>query len=253
MAPAAPLLKTPLDGTTKSGIPRFSWYSTLTASRYQFGYDTSNATPPNDYLSGELTSTAFKPTSFPPMQDIYWFVRAKDKAGNWSEWSVPFSFYMTPLIPSAPKLLTPKSSSITNNTTPRPTWAAASYADTYELQVGTDSAFTFIAREYIGFHGLSQTVDLALTPGKYYWRVHARNVNGEFGKWSSAFSFTVDTMPPPPPVLAAPANYAPGLYATPTFSWASSSSANAYQMQIDNNVDFSSPEYTSAVLTGQEH
>jgi hypothetical protein len=249
--PPSPILKTPIDGATVNGIQTFSWNPSLTASRYQFGYDMDSGTPPEDYLSGEMSGKSFKPPSFPQMQDVYWFVRAKDPAGNWSPWSTPNKVFMTPLTPAAPKLLTPKSSSTINNTAPVLTWAAAAYADTYELQVSTVSNFATIHREYIGITGLTKTVDPSLVEGKYYWRVWARNVNGVYGKWSSVSSFTIDTTAPLPPALTAPINYAPGLYATPPFSWGSSLTANAYQMEVDNNSDFSSPEYTSPVLTGK--
>jgi hypothetical protein len=54
--------------------------------------------------------------------------------------------------------------------------------------------------------------------------------------------------PPDAPLLNLPADNANPV-GTPLFSWAASAGANAYQFQYDNDADFSSPTYTSAVLS----
>ncbi|WP_062531866.1 hypothetical protein, partial [Leptolinea tardivitalis] len=82
------------------------------------------------------------------------------------------------------------------------------------------------------------------TDGVYYWRVRAKNAAGEFGAWSTAGAFTLDTTAPAAPVLAQPLDAATPV-GIPTFTWAASVGANAYQFEIDDNNDFLSTLYTS--------
>ena len=95
----------------------------------------------------------------------------------------------------------------------------------------------------------SKGIGSDLPDGVKYWKVRAVNYLDVPGAWSSARSLTVDTIAPPAPALSAPANFAPGIYFAPTFSWAAATGANAYMFEYDNNLDFGSPEYTSGTLT----
>jgi hypothetical protein len=93
------------------------------------------------------------------------------------------------------------------------------------------------------------TADIS-TDGVYYWRVRAKNAAGEFGAWSTAGAFTLDTTAPAAPVLSVPADNAAGVRATPTFSWLASVGANAYQFRISDDrgsvPSLISPDGTSA-------
>jgi len=53
--------------------------------------------------------------------------------------------------------------------------------------------------------------------------------------------FTVDTTPPSAPALVSPTN---GLHVedTPVFDWSDVADAKSYEILVDNDADFSSPE-----------
>jgi hypothetical protein len=94
VAPPSPVLSGPVDGSSPVGTPTFSWKASATASRYQFEYNSTD--DPNTYLykSGDLTTLSYKPPTIEatnPLSPIYWFVRAKDAAENWSPWSGSFT------------------------------------------------------------------------------------------------------------------------------------------------------------------
>ena len=121
---------------------------------------------------------------------------------------------------------------------------------TYEVWVDSQSGFTApVDVIYTGLTSTSKELEVALPDGVKYWKVRAVNFLDVPGAWSSTRSFTVDTIAPPAPALTAPANYAPGIYFTPTFSWGAATGANAYMFEYDNNLDFGSPEFTSGTLT----
>jgi hypothetical protein len=70
-------------------------------------------------------------------------------------------------------------------------------------------------------------------------------VNLLWSNWSAVRSFTVDTTGPSAPALISPANGAAITDSTPLFDWSDSTgSPTLYQLQVDDNADFSSPTLT---------
>jgi hypothetical protein len=90
--PAVPTLVRPANGTTiHDATPTFEWQTSAGASLYQLRMDNnSDFSSPIIQLYTESTSYT-RPT---PLGDgtYYWRVRARDAAGNWSEWSSSRSF-----------------------------------------------------------------------------------------------------------------------------------------------------------------
>src|SRR5262249_28386080 len=68
----------------------------------------------------------------------------------------------------------------------------------YEIQIDDSSAFTAPLIRSATVIGQSMYVTGGLATVAHFWRVRAVNVNGVAGPWSSTFSFTPDTSPPPP-------------------------------------------------------
>jgi len=84
----------------------------------------------------------------------------------------------------------PASNSESEDTTPSFDWMNADYAESYHLQIATDSKFKSIVLDQTGI-GVSNYTSGALTPGKYYWRVQAMNVLDQYGSWSSVWNHTI--------------------------------------------------------------
>lgn len=69
-------------------------------------------------------------------------------------------------------------------------WEAVSDADTYAIQIATDSGFGTIVAQASGLSGTTFTPGNDLAEGaEHFWRVRGSNSCGD-GAWSGAFSFT---------------------------------------------------------------
>ncbi|HOZ38768.1 MAG TPA: C25 family cysteine peptidase [Anaerolineaceae bacterium] len=81
---------------------------------------------------------------------------------------------------SGPELLTPANNA--KDVSPRPTftWTPVANAETYQLQVSADAAFSQIVFDRAGIVGTSFTLTMNLaTDTQYYWRVYAENICGD--------------------------------------------------------------------------
>lgn len=142
----------------------------------------------------------------------------------------------------APSLRSPRTSTVSNDTTPIFWWTSVRGGATYEIEVAMVNTFIPILDSDV-VSGLSHTVPVPLADGEYFWHVRAYNTSNQFGAWSSTRTFTIDNTGPSAPVLSLPGNSSSS-NRTPTFKWGSVPTAVLYKFQYDNNVDFSSPTYT---------
>lgn len=143
----------------------------------------------------------------------------------------------------APSNREPKINSLTNNPIPIFSWTKVRDASAYEIVIASDGNFSNIAANQI-VNGLSYTGNTLLRDGVYYWHVRAYTSNFQTGKFSRTSSFTIDTTAPPAPVLISPADSLQ-MSRRPVFSWDKISSATKYFIEIDNDSDFSSPEWAA--------
>ncbi len=232
--PPMPVLLTPTDkaGTTDT-TPTFTWNAVTGAKGYQLQLAATpdlTSIPPVAVTGLTYTVPGTSPLAYGV---YYWRVQAKDALGNWGAWSPTRSFAVT-------ILKTPKDGATTTDTTPVFTWAAVAGAS-YVLQVDTSPAFDSdpLPFTYTGT-ALTATpgVGTPLVPDTYYWRVQVQPA----GIWMPAWTLVVSPSKPAQVVLSAPASATLTNDSTPTLSWKPASNANTYQVQIDNNGTFTSPE-----------
>ncbi len=250
-APPVPVLKLPVADAIMTGTPTYSWNASTGASRYMFGYDAVGCLDPT-YKSLELTGTSVKPPT-QPVGLWYWCVRARDAAGNWSNWSAGRSVTVNPATPVAPILISPVTGIVTGEVTPDFSWGSVAFGNTYRIQISTSSTFATTEQDVTGGVGvLNYTPDSDLSEGKHYWRVRAINGMSVAGPWSAARYFTVDTTTPAVPGLSLPLNNSV-VTSVPTYSWAAPTGANRYMLSYDTHADCASPDYTSVELTLNSH
>ena len=213
-----------------------------TAKYFIFQYNTIDDTESYEYKSDPTSRNTHQPDTMKIDTTYYWFVKAQDKAGNWSEWSSPFTVKVRAPLPGKPVLSAPAKASYVNDATPELSWNAVDYGLTYDVQVSSSSRFTTIQSEASGQAELTFTTT-NLPDGKFYWRVRATNDTGT-GSWSSAYYFVVDTADPAVPVLRSPADIST-VIGSPTFKWYRASGAKYYQFAYNTLDDPETALYTS--------
>ncbi len=188
-------LKTPLDGQTL--VPAqttFTWDTTETlVDSLELQVSTSmnfSDTVVSAILSGTdtthtLTGNLNLSTTY------YWRVISFDSSLFYVETSDAFSFTVTGPLPGRPTNVSPMSASIDVSVFPTLTWTSASNADEYHIHISTYDNFSDSA--YYGVVAaptVSVNVNVKLESYKvYFWRVAAKNVNGQ-GEWSNFWNFT---------------------------------------------------------------
>jgi len=158
--------------------------------------------------------------------------------------------------PPTPTLLVPTDNAKTNDNTPAFDWSDVTDPSgvTYTIQVDNNADFSSPEISQTGLAVSTFTPTTALADGTYFWRVRAVDGPGNVGAFSSVFTFLLDTVPPGVPTLISPANGATTNDNTPTFDWSdvtdpAPSSGVLYDLLVDNNADFSSPEINQVGLT----
>ncbi|GAP20956.1 carboxypeptidase regulatory-like domain-containing protein [Leptolinea tardivitalis] len=254
--PTAPELTFPgVDAFDLRAIPTFTWKSVSDAKFYQIQIDNDDfADPIAYYTPGDegkpIATTSYKPTGLELMKDYEWRVRARDAAGNWSDWSEERSFHIKPpLITTVPILSQPATGFLTSNTRPTFTWGKVVNANKYEIQIdkkqdfSNDDKVTGVVENGLTF---TPGTDLA-GDGGWFWRVRAVNAADEEGQWSIVRTFTLDTTGPEAPELLTPGNNPDNIRAIPTFTWKAITGVNAYQWQytLAEDGSFNSPLFTT--------
>ena len=85
--PAAPVLSSPANNASVTGIPTYRWLAVTGAKYYQFAYDKDGNFSTGAITTPKRTVLYYKPAA--QAKGIwYWRVRAQDAAGNWSNWSL---------------------------------------------------------------------------------------------------------------------------------------------------------------------
>ena len=144
-------------------------------------------------------------------------------------------FTIDSISPSPPTLVTPNNGAFINYANPTLTWEAATDPDN----------LTGIASYEINFNGVLITRDAttayvasSLSDGIYTWEVKARDGAGNWGSYSSAWDFTIDSTPPNAPVLITPANMITISARQPLMTWEAStdnlSGISSYEVKLDN-------------------
>jgi subtilisin family serine protease len=241
-----PDLVLPANGsTTCDATPTFDWDPMAGAASYRLQVDDDSG-----FGSPEVDETPsqseYTPGSPLPAGYYLWRVRGEADScqGLWS----PVRSFTVKAAPAAPGLSSPSNGSETCDTTPYLTWNWLAEATSYQIQVDGNPGFTSPEVDDT-ISGTAYTVDPALSPDTYHWRVRAHNSCG-WGPWSLVWSFTIpDTVNPPE--LYAPEHGSETCDTMPTFDWSDISGASLYVIQVDNNSDLGSPEIEASAPNSQ--
>jgi MYXO-CTERM domain-containing protein len=211
MAPAAPVVTTPANGSftsdttpTYSGTAEAGSTVTVIVDGVSIGTATADAT-------GAWT---FTPTAALANGQHTVRATATDAAGNTSPSSNTNTFTVDTVAPAAPVVLTPADGSTTNDNTPTYT-GTAEPGSTVNVIVDGASVGTVTATA-AGTWTLTPTGGLA--GGAHTVMATATDAAGNTSPNSNTNTFTVDATPPAPPVVLMPANGSFTSDTTPTYS-----------------------------------
>lgn len=144
-------------------------------------------------------------------------------------------------VPGAFSLLAPANNATGVPLLPTLTWGPSAGAVSYTLEVASDAGFTNIVLSQAGIVATSYTPGAPVASGiTVFWRVTAVNGNGSTLATGAPFTFTTLVLPPGPFALTAPANNATGVAVQPTFTWAASSGAATYTLEVASDPGFAS-------------
>jgi len=243
--PSTPLLNLPANGSlTKDYTPRLDWSASApTPDHYelQLSTDANFITPlANESIAGS-TSEFTIPSDLDPNAKYFWRVHAVNANNESSAWSATWNF-RTAILPAV--LLSPTDTELLDHRRPSLDWDDVTGATGYKLVISKNENLSDPLKS-VSTVGSSFTLTTDLpAKTKLYRRVQAAGPNGP-SLWSDTWSFTTGN-PPSVPVLASPALNALVKDYTPLLNWGNATlPANTtfkhYQVQVDDNSDFSSP------------
>ena len=156
-------------------------------------------------------------------------------------------------LPDVPELSTPADNASDVSLTPDLIWLAATDAESYDLQIATDEAFSSIIVNETGLTALQYSVaEGALgNDTTYYWRVRAVNSAGS-SEYSTPFSFTTLLPDLEAPTLASPQDSATDVELLPLFTWSNVDGATSFTLQVSTASDFSALVLDESGITIEE-
>lgn len=155
-----------------------------------------------------------------------------------------FTLAKIPVDFPAPAITAVNRANLINLAKPTITWSAVWNALAYEIFIARDSSFSELVTIQT-IQDVSFTPTSPLADGTYFIKVWAFNADRNPGKFSKPYSFTIDTTPPTPPTPVSPTK-ASTTSKRPWLVWTGESGIWQYLVEVDNNPDFSSPEFSGA-------
>lgn len=250
---ATPALTTPANYLTNNTTPTLSWNATNNAWYYNIQIDRNQNfnSPEMIWVASVDTFYTIEPEDALGEGKWYWRVRAHNDAtmGSWSQ-SRAFTVDTTP--PSFPVLTTPANNPPAFRGTPLHKWNSVATAAMYQLQYDiSGGGFSTPVYDTGDFKGVQHKSTTFSQLGTFDWRVRAQDAAGNWSAWSEVRTFSMVAPIPVAPMAASPANNALTNETKPELSWAGVQWGHTYQIQIDNNSNFSSPEYDSTSGVGE--
>jgi len=212
---SAPSLISPSDNALVNVTPTFTWSSVPGADNYELQYAGDDSFPSASTIC--IHNIRVNSVEAGVLDGInYWRVRAGRDNGDISPWSSVRVFTLDTILPREIELISPENGVYLDNAMVRLDWTDAIEAENYTVLVDDNENFTLPAENKVV--SASVYVTPALSDGKYYWKVIARDLAGNENQ-TPARTFTVDTQPPETPILSTPSDRSHINDDTPTLDW----------------------------------
>jgi alpha-amylase len=186
--PAVPTLSSPMNNSVnQSVIITLVWNASSGATSYRITVSRDT----------NFTQVVFDDTVFTTSQamssllnytNYFWRVRAFN-AGGASANTTAWKFRTIVAAPAVPSLVSPTQGATNQFTSLKLIWNKSSLAETYWLQVASDTNFISIVYSDSTLADSSKSISGLNSSTKYFWKVRAKNVGGT-SAFSSTRSFT---------------------------------------------------------------
>ena len=211
----------------------FQWTPGITGTTYIF--QISDTSSMDKLLLDTLLNTNYCDFTFTTFfKNYYWRVKAHNQDCE-STWSEVFSFKTQIDAPFG--LVPPNDSTGIEPQLVKLSWKAPAGALKYDLDLALDTGFTQIFRFERNITSLNVLYDNLAETTDYYWRVRAKNLEGE-SKWTTTHHFKTGYIRPQVPTLIYPTN---GAYKIPIdveLKWSVSNYAQSYHLQFASDANF---------------
>jgi hypothetical protein len=240
---AAPVPAAPANGAPDQVARNlaFRWAPVAGARTYEFTLATDSGFRSVVARDSLLPGTFTTVDSLAVSTRYFWHVIARSDSNGVTS-SDPWSFTTLITVPAVPQLIIPARNTTNTPTTMVFQWATALGANTYRLQISTDSSFGTVLYDYPALTTPSFQVQTLAYSTTYFWRVSAANGNGS-SAYSQVWRFSVTVPAPATPYLASPLDGAVDVPLPAVLSWGQTAGATSFRVRISSVADFSSIAY----------
>lgn len=219
----------------------FEWEELNNAESYQFQLVTDNMFDAVAIDSASITATELEISGLDNNQNYFWRVRGSNAAGN-GAWSDSFQFRTIKTAPGSVTLSGPANDSTGIKLPVSFSWHQAVDAESYQLQVSTDSGFS-TRFDSTGIADTSFSVSGLERETAYYWRVRSENEAGT-SDWSAVWTLETIQNPPGAVTIISP-EFDADTDTSVVLTWAPADAATEYEIQISGI-----PSFTRNVFEG---
>ncbi|MEI6090835.1 MAG: T9SS type A sorting domain-containing protein [bacterium] len=230
----APFLISPEKG--KLGVPlnaELKWHKKVDATHYSIQVAEDENFTKIVYSQDNHPDTTITSDKLIGLKTYYWRVKAFTPT-NTSGWSEVWIFRT---VMGPPRLIYPKDNSMDKLLTEQFKWRKSAEAQTYFIQVATDTAFSSIFYEGTAGVDTFKVIDNMLPETDYYWHVSSVNTEGT-SEYSERWTFRTSFKPVQ---LQAPANEKVNVPLDTKYTWLEHNGGSQYQIQISKTIDFKTP------------
>ena len=233
--PKVVLLTPTNDSTVVGNSVLLRWQSVIDKDFYQLQVSRDNEFSDIVISKEELQVNEINIADLEVGNDYYWRVRVS-RNNVFGEYSDVFKFSTFSDVPKV-VLKSPVNDSTILGTSVWLKWKSVSGRDYYQMQLATDDNFTNVVQFLDTLHINEIKVDNLIKGATYFWRVRASkyNVFGEYSNTARFFTAYPDTTKPEP---LAPIDSAMDVNTSLTFHWEKIDTAEYYQLEIAEDVNF---------------
>ena len=187
----APELTSPKNNGVDIGqSPTFSWEALNHLTHFTLQISTDENFSSLVFDESGITDAGYTVNNLDGSTTYYWRVRGHNTTGP-SQWSDVWQFH-TDEIASTPVLVSPESGASVTPDNVLLEWEAANNAESYTVQVSTQSNFSSIVAEGNTITETNFEVTELEIPAIYYWRVRANNSSIGNSSWSEVWQFSTE-------------------------------------------------------------